>query len=183
MPVARSRPRARWTPISSIAAAASTSTATNPHSGADADQVRGGAAGGADVAERLAGERLPPHHREDADHAGDDRHRGADRERHVDRFVVEEARARRSTRSRLTAPPRTSRRAGARVDGLLAAVQVGVVARAGDDQHPPVDVEHVDVVAVEPAEDVGADDLLGWCRWPRGRPRGRRPGPSPAAAG
>ena len=55
-----------------------------------------------------------------------------------------------------------ARRRGGEVvlDRLLAAVEVGVVARAGDDQHPPVDVDHVDVVAVEAAEDVRADHLL-----------------------
>ena len=46
------------------------------------------------------------------------------------------------------------------LDRLLAAVQVGVVARAGDDQHAAVDVDHVDVVAVEAAEHVGPDHLL-----------------------
>ena len=61
--------------------------------------------------------------------------------------------------------------------------QVGVVAGAGHDEHPAVDVEHVDVVAVELAEHVGADHLLGSSRSPRGRPPGRRSGPSPAAAG
>ena len=39
--------------------------------------------------------------------------------------------------------------------------QVGVLAGAGDDQHAAVDVQDVDVVAVELAEDIGAHDLLG----------------------
>ena len=39
-------------------------------------------------------------------------------------------------------------------DGLLAAMQVGVVARARDDQHPPVDVDHVDVVTIPGPETV-----------------------------
>ena len=46
-----------------------------------------------------------------------------------------------------------------------------------------MDVEHVDVVAVEAAEHLGADDLVGRPARGPARRRGRRPGPSPAAAG
>ena len=46
-------------------------------------------------------------------------------------------------------------------EGALMAREIGVLAGAGDDQHATVDVQDVDVVAVELAEHVRADDLLG----------------------
>ena len=45
--------------MSSMTAAATTPTPTKPDRRVDPDQERGGAAGGADVGERLPGERLP----------------------------------------------------------------------------------------------------------------------------
>ena len=44
-------------------------------------------------------------------------------------------------------------------------------------------LDHVHVLAVQLAEHLGRDDLAGACRWPPGPRPGRRPGPSPAAAG
>ncbi len=55
--------------------------------------------------------------------------------------------------------------------------------RAGHDEDAAVHLEHGHRVAVELAQDLGPDDLVGRSRWPRGRWPRRRPGPSPAAAG
>ena len=70
----RSRGRgraARWIPISSMTpAAATTAIATNPHSGLIPTRIRARPAGRADVAERLARERLAADHGEHADDAG-----------------------------------------------------------------------------------------------------------------
>ncbi len=70
-----------------------------------AAEERRGSSGRADVAERLAGERLPAHHREDPDDAGHDRRDGADDDGHAHVFAREEPRLdhRRQQRSRYVA--------------------------------------------------------------------------------
>ena len=157
-------------PISSIARRGDHVDDDEAPQRADADEERAGAAGRADVAERLAGERLAAHHREHADHAGDDRDERADAERGLDRVAAEEARARRSaaTDAALTRRPLVLETAA--VAAAAAVPRELSLAGAGDDQHAVVDVQHVDVVAVELAEHVGADDLVGACRSPPGPP-------------
>ena len=128
---------------------------TNPHSGPTPTRIRPRAAGGADVAERLAREGLAAHDREHADHAGDDRDERPDGEGDVHGFAFEEAGG--EDRGQEVAHDRISGSG----EGALVARQIGVLAGAGDDQHAPVDVQDVDVVAVELAEHIRADDLLG----------------------
>ena len=92
MPVATSRPRGRRTPSSSIVAAAGQVDDDEPEERADAGQERAGTADGADVRERVAGERLAADDREDADDRRDDGHHPAGLECQLHRPVAEEAR-------------------------------------------------------------------------------------------
>ena len=90
MPVARSRPRSRWTPIMSITPGPGDAQAHETGQWAEPDQQRPGAAGRGDVAERVPGEGLAAHDGEDAGHRGDDGDDGADRDCDVDLRAGEE---------------------------------------------------------------------------------------------
>ncbi len=92
MPVARSRPRGLRIPIMSMTPAASTPVPAKPQQRADPEQERAGAAGHADVGQRVPGVGLAAQHGERADHAGDDRGQAADHQRDVHRRAAEEAR-------------------------------------------------------------------------------------------
>src|SRR6202021_1818585 len=72
----------------------------------DAEQERAGAAGGGDVGQRVAGERLAPGHGEHAHHGRGDRDHRADGQGYVDRPAGEEARLEDVTHYRM--PPASS---------------------------------------------------------------------------
>ena len=90
----------------------------------------------------------PGHDRDERPHA----------ERDVDRFALEEPRGEDGTQEMAHETTSVSGKA------TSCPARSAVLAGARDDQHAPVDVQDVDVVAVELAEDVRADDLIGRCR-------------------
>ena len=155
IPVARSRPRARCTPIASIAPAAITLPSTNPHSGpmptryAPAPPVvpRSPNASPAKDWPRMT-VNTPTTPVTTATSAPTARAM-------CTASLSKNPGAKIGDRKWLTTGPPDSR------EDALVARQVGVLAGAGDDQHAAVDVQDVDVVAVELAEHIGADDLLG----------------------
>ena len=161
IPVARSRPRTRCTPMASMAPAPSEPEADEPEKWADADQEGRRPAGRRHVGEGVAGEGLAAQHGEHADDRGHHGHDAPDDQRDVHRLAGEE--------SRFEDPVHGDQRRSDRrsVPSTIAGGVIRLVGVSGDDDDAAVHVEHVDVVAVEPGQHVGADHLLG-------RP-GRRP--------
>ena len=114
----------------------------------DADQERAGASGGGDVGQRVAGERLPAHDREDADDGRGDGDDGPDGQRHVHGPAGEEA--------RLEDVPHPGYPATSRSSAAASAPSAG-----GHHQDPAMDPDHVDVLAVQAGQDLGLDHLIG----------------------
>jgi len=98
---------------------------------------------------------MAAHHREDADHAAEQCGGARDREGGVDLRAAEEARL--DDRVQHAAHGLTSRS----VPCACASVRSDPAPRwPGDDDDAPVQVEHVDVVAIELAQHFRADDLV-----------------------
>ena len=76
----------------SMISAATTLVPANPHQRTDPDEEGAGAAGDADVGQRVPGVRLPPHHRERAHDPGHHGDHAAGEQRHRTRALGEEAR-------------------------------------------------------------------------------------------
>ena len=110
-------------------------------------------AGGADVGEGVAGERLAADDREDADHAGDDGDDPADDQCHCGPGGWRRSPGSK-TRGQGGASAERSALGAAR--GRRDGAWRRRVSRPGDDEYPVVDVDHVDMVAVELAEHLGA---------------------------
>ena len=138
--------------------AATTATPTKPHSGLTPTRKARRAAGGAHVAEGVAGEGLAPHHGEHpttpAPAPPPPRHQGG-----VHRRVGEEAGLEERVEDRAHRGATRARSTAAAPAGSSSVPRTAL--GAGHHHDPAVDPEHVDRVAVELAQHLGADDLVG----------------------
>ena len=158
MPVARSRPRGLRMPMSSMTAGSDHVEGDEPVEGGRSDQERGGTAGRADVREGVPGERLSPDDREHSHDSRHDRRDRADDQGDLDRLRREEPGFEQG------GPGGCDEHHALAKKGVGVTGMVGLMLGARDDQHPALDVDHLDVVAIEPAEGFGSDHLVGRAR-------------------